>query len=291
MPADCNSIFSVDVEDWFHILDVPSAPAITDWGQMPSRVESNFRRLLALFSEARVQVTCFFLGWIAERYPQLVREAVNLGHEIASHGYSHQLAYRTSPSDFHNDARHSRILLEQISGQAVLGYRASGFSATAQTPWFFDEVARAGYQYDSSLFPMSRGHGGNSNGLLEPHRVADGALLEIPISVAELGFARICAFGGGYLRVFPYPAIRNLAQRVLAAGRPVVFYVHPRDIDPGQPRLAMPWRRRFKTYVNLRTTEGKIRSIMRDFRVTTFRDYLRTLTRPGGAALPATTAR
>ena len=267
-------IFSVDVEDWFHLLDVPTAPEITLWASLPSRVEANFNRLLDLFSERASQVTCFFLGWIAERFPHLVREAVARGHEIASHGYAHKLAYTMTPSAFRTDVTRSRLLLEDISGTSVLGYRAPGFSSTEQIPWFFSEVAAAGYLYDSSVFPAQRGHGGNPNSELGPYMVEEEMLIELPASVAELGTARMCFFGGGYLRLFPYSVINRMAQRVIKDGRPLIFYIHPREIDPEHPRIRMSSVRRFKSYVNLHTTQEKIRNILRDFPVTTCRNFL-----------------
>ena len=199
------SIFSVDVEDWFHILDVPSAPGITEWNSLPSRVEKNFSRLLDIFSEENVQVTCFVLGWIAERFPHLVKEAAARGHEIASHGYGHRLVYEQGRADFQEDVRHARLLLEDISGVPVTGYRAPGFSTTLETPWFFDALAEAGYQYDSSVFPAPRGHGGIKHGRRDPHRVGENGngILEVPITVADLMGQRMCFFGGGYLRLFP----------------------------------------------------------------------------------------
>jgi polysaccharide deacetylase family protein (PEP-CTERM system associated) len=267
-------IFSVDVEDWFHLLDVPTAPEITSWASLPSRVEANFNRLLNLFSEQECQVTCFFLGWIAERFPHLVREAVARGHEIASHGYAHQLAYTMTPRAFRADVTRSRLLLEDISGTAVLGYRAPGFSSTEHIPWFFSEVAASGYLYDSSVFPAKRGHGGNPHSDLGPHMVEEEMLIELPASVAELGPMRMCFFGGGYLRLFPYSVIRRMGQRVIEDGRPLIFYIHPREIDPEHPRMAISSMRRFKSYVNLHTTERKIRNIIREFPVTTCRNFL-----------------
>ena len=267
-------IFSVDVEDWFHILDVPAVPEMASWSALPSRVEANFLRLLDVFSEQGRQVTCFFVGWIAEHFPQLVREAVARGHEIASHGYAHRLAYSMTRTEFHADALRSRLLLEDISGTRVMGYRAPGFSSTAAIPWFFAELSACGYLYDSSVFPARHGHGGNPNSPLRPHFVPGEALIEIPPSVAELGPVRMCFFGGGYLRLFPYRVIRHMARRVMASGAPLIFYVHPREIDTQHPRIPMPRWRRFKCYVNLRTAEKKIRQIVRDFPVTTCRDFL-----------------
>lgn len=266
------SVVTVDVEDWFHILDVPGAPAAGDWERLPSRVEHNFSRLLDLLSEGRAQATCFFLGWVAERHPHLVREAAGRGHEIASHGYLHRLVYRQGREGFREDAARSRKVLEDITGKAVRGYRSAGFSLTAEVPWFFDELVGAGYCYDSSLFPALRGHGGIAGSNPAPHwvRCENGEILEFPITVARVLGRPMCFFGGGYLRLFPYALVRAMGRRVLREGRPVVFYVHPREIDPGHPRMAMNPLRRFKSYVNLGTTEGKISAILRDFEVTSF---------------------
>lgn len=270
-----NSVFSVDVEDWFHILDVPSAPPISEWGSLPSRVEVNFNRLLDLFDEKNVKVTCFFLGWVGERFPNLVREAASRGHEVASHGYGHRLVFEQTRQEFSDDVRHARGLLEDISGVPIRGYRAPGFSTTEETPWFFDVLAEAGYEYDSSVFPAPRGHGGLRGGRREPHRRGtNDKLIEIPITVADLMGKPMCFFGGGYLRLFPYWLIRRMSKQVLAEGRPVVFYVHPREIDPSHPRLPMSRKRSFKSYVNLETTEWKIGQILQDFPVTMFQNVI-----------------
>jgi polysaccharide deacetylase family protein (PEP-CTERM system associated) len=270
-------VFSVDVEDWFHILDIASAPPLAAWENLPSRVEGNFRRLLDLFGAAGTRVTCFFLGWVARHHPQLVREAANQGHEIASHGYAHRLVYQMTRQEFLDDALRSRKLLEDISATPVRGYRSAGFSTTPRTLWFFDALAEAGYLYDSSVFPAPRGHGGIRNGHREPHWVLNRnqrSVLEFPISVANFAGKPMCFFGGGYLRLFPYWLIERMANQVIEEGRPVVFYVHPREIDPAHPRLRMPLSRRFKTYVNLSSTETKIARLLRKFPLTTFRDLI-----------------
>src|SRR5579864_6820075 len=272
-PPMQTSIFSVDVEDWFHILDIPSAPALPEWAGMPSRVERNFTKLLDIFSEHKVQVTCFFLGWIAERFPHLVKEAVARGHEVASHGYGHRLVYQQTRDEFHEDVRRARLLLEDVAGVPVNGYRAPGFSTTTETPWFFEALAEAGYQYDSSVFPAPRGHGGIRDGKRAPYQ-ADAGILELPITVADFAGRPMCFFGGGYLRLFPYALIRKKAQEVLAEGRPVVFYIHPREIDPKHPRLPMKSTRKFKCYINLAGTEAKVRRVLQDFPVTTFQQAI-----------------
>jgi polysaccharide deacetylase family protein (PEP-CTERM system associated) len=268
------SIFSVDVEDWFHILDVPSAPVFSTWDRLPSRVERNFCRLLDLFSERKVHVTCFFLGWIAERYPHLVREAADRGHEIASHGYEHRLVFRMTPQQFYDDALRTRIVLEDIGGKPVLGYRAAGFSAVERTPWFFERLEAAGYAYDSSVFPAKRTHGGMAGFRRSPHVVEGTSLVEFPMTVADFMGRPICFFGGGYLRLFPEWLILREARQVLANGQPLVFYIHPREIDKDHPRLRMNLARRFKSYVNLHTTEEKIKRILDAFPVISFEEFL-----------------
>jgi len=267
------SILSVDVEDWFHILEAASAPDISQWDSLPSCVERNFRKLLDLFSEKNVRVTCFFLGYVAERYPHLVKEALDRGHEIASHGYAHRLIYTMTPQAFLEDARKSRGILEGISGQSVRGYRAPGFSVTANTPWFFEKLLEAGYQYDSSVFPAPRQHGGLNTSQYSPHLVAD-KLMEFPITVADVLGKRFCFFGAGYLRLFPYSLVRQMSRKVLGENRPVVFYIHPREIDPSHPRLSLGRVRTFKSYVNLKTTEPKLRHILDEFQVTTFAEFI-----------------
>jgi polysaccharide deacetylase family protein (PEP-CTERM system associated) len=264
---------SVDVEDWFHILEAASAPDISQWNSLPSCVERNFRKLLDLFSEKNVRVTCFFLGYVAEKYPQLVKEALHRGHEIASHGYAHRLIYTMTPLAFLEDALKSKEILEDISGQAVNGYRAPGFSVTAETPWFFEKLVEAGYQYDSSVFPAPRQHGGLNTDKYAPHMIAN-QLMEFPITVADVLGKRFCFFGGGYLRLFPYPVVRRMSRKVLGENRPVVFYIHPREIDPTHPRLSLGATRTFKSYVNLKTTEPKLRHILDEFQVTTFAEFI-----------------
>jgi polysaccharide deacetylase family protein (PEP-CTERM system associated) len=274
-------MFSVDVEDWFHILDLDSVPSLNTWASLPSRVERNFYRILDLLSENRTTATMFFLGWIGERFPQLVAAARAHGHEIASHGYSHRLVYTMTPEEFVEDTRRARGILQDISGDPVWGYRAPGFSVTAQTPWFFECLAEAGHSYDCSIFPAHRRHGGVPTAERAPHIAfrsgeAGRPLIEVPVSVAPVLGRRLCFFGGGYLRLFPTWLIRTMAERVFAEGMPVMFYVHPRDIDPEQPRLAMPPVRWFQCYANLGTTYAKLESLLRTFPLITVEDYLAT---------------
>jgi len=269
-------VFSVDVEDWFHILDLPATPDISEWGRLPSLVERNFLRLLELFAEYRVEVTCFFLGWVAHRFPHLVKKAQRLGHEIASHGYGHQLVYTMSPGEFLDDIVRAKNVIEDAIAQPVQGYRAPGFSATLQTPWFFEMLGLAGYRYDCSVFPMRRAHGGMAGERQDPHPIhLNGAtLVEFPATVTSVLARPVCLFGGGYFRLAPWPVIRRGARQVLGEGRPVVFYIHPREIDPTHPRLVMGPMRRFRSYVNVAGTEAKIRLALSEFPFTTFGNLL-----------------
>jgi polysaccharide deacetylase family protein (PEP-CTERM system associated) len=279
-------IFSVDVEDWFHILDLSSTPPVTEWANLPGRVEHNFNRLLEVFATYHTHVTCFFLGWIAERYPHLVRAAALQGHEIASHGYDHQLVYKMTQSEFGRDVVRSKRLLEDIAGCKVTGYRAPGFSCTGEAPWFFEELVKSGYLYDTSMFPARRGHGGIPGGERAPHTIVTsrGNISEVPATVARVPGGNLSFFGGGYLRLFPMWLIRRKVNEVTEEGLPAVFYIHPREIDPDHPRLPMSASRRFKSYCRLKGTEEKVRCILSEWPMTTFEDFLNGGARASGGA-------
>jgi polysaccharide deacetylase family protein (PEP-CTERM system associated) len=270
------SIFSIDVEDWFNLSGTGLEPPPAQWDRLESRIERNLRELFELLASGGATATCFFVGYFAKRFPHLVREAVAAGHEIASHSYFHRLVYDLSPDEFHQDALSSRKLLEDISGRPVRGFRAPAFSVTERTPWFFDKLAEAGYRYDSSVFPARHQTGGLAAARLEPYRVetAAGAIAEFPITVVRTLGTPMCFFGGGYLRLFPYRLMRAMGRRALQENRPIVFYVHPREIDPDQPRMPLSARRKFTCYVNLRSTRPKIERILRDFQVSSFDTYM-----------------
>jgi polysaccharide deacetylase family protein (PEP-CTERM system associated) len=278
--AVLQSIFSIDVEDWFNLSGTGLEPPSSQWDRLESRVERNFRGLLELLADGGGTATCFFIGYFAKRFPHLVREAVAAGHEIASHSYFHRLVYEMSPAEFHQDALDSRKLLEDVSGRPVRGFRAPAFSVTERTPWFFDKVAEAGYRYDSSVFPARHQTGGLATSRYDPHSVetSAGTLTEFPITVVRTLGTPICFFGGGYLRLFPYQLMRAMGYRALKQGRPIVFYVHPREIDPDQPRMPLSRRRKFTCYINLHTTRPKIERILRDFAVSSFEKYIASAT-------------
>lgn len=265
-------VFTIDVEDWFHIMEVTGTPELAAWDSLPTRIEANFRTLLELLDECNVRATCFVLGWVARRFPQLLREAADLGHDIASHGYGHQIVSGLSPAQFREDIRSAKSAIEDATGRCVKGYRAPGFSITSDTPWAFDEIIDAGYLYDSSVFPAAHGHGGMPGAPRHPYRVdsAAGRLIEFPVSIADTPFGPQCFFGGGYLRLTPLWLVMAMAERVRKDGRVVVWYIHPREIDPSHPRLQMSLKRRFRSYVNLRGTVGKLKAILLTAKFATF---------------------
>jgi len=269
---------SIDVEEWWHILNLPSSPPPERWSALPATVEANTHHLLQILAEAGTRATFFVLGWVARQYPALVRSIHDGGHEVACHGDMHELCYEQGAAVFETDLRRARSTLEDVIGAAVLGYRAPGFSILATTPWAFEVIQRVGFLYDSSIFPAPRQHGGISEAPRDPFtmKLASGAeLVEFPMTVAQWGRLRIAYAGGGYLRLFPYALIRAGIRRANAAGRPACVYVHPREIDPDHPRMEMGLARRFRSYVNLRSTEPKLLRLLADFRFAPLVDVLR----------------
>jgi len=263
------NILTVDVEDWFHILEVEGGYDRKDWAGLESRVVANTDRLLEIFGEADASATFFVVGWIAERHPALVRRIAVHGHELASHSYWHEVVSRHSRTSFESDLERSKKLLEDLSGAAVEGFRAPGGSITPATAWAFDAIAAAGYSYDSSTWPVGlSSHGGFPTPHLGPHRLrtSEGDLFELPASSVALGRWRIPYAGGGWLRLFPLSFVRRAVAGENREGRPANVYLHPREIDPDQPRMKLPPLRRFKYYVGLRSTEATLRRLLREFR-------------------------
>lgn len=249
---------TVDLEDWYHLLDLPGAPPIAEWAYMENRVESNTYRLLELLHKHEVRATFFVLGWIAEREKRLIREIAAGGHEIASHGYSHILYHKSDPGEVRRDIIMSKQVLEDITGASVYGFRSPGFSIKKENLWVFEEIGRAGYKYDSSVFPAVRNHGGNPAMPLRPFKFSHG-LLEYPIGTCELLGVKIPFGGGGYFRLYPLALLRALINHYVRSQQsPFVFYLHPREIDPRQPALRMSLIRRFQTYVNLKQCYRKL---------------------------------
>jgi len=260
---------TVDVEDWFHILGSPVVPGIECWSGLESRLERNLDKLFTLFDSCSAKCTFFWLGWLAERHKELVRRCQMEGHEVACHGYAHVLAYEVGEQAFREDIRQCKAIIEDIIAEPVRGFRAPGFSITNQSLWAFDVIKECGYQYDTSIFPAPRGHGGMPEAILGPHFIETryGPLLEIPSSVVKIFGRRTSFFGGGYLRLATKPMIAWGLNKLQAASQPLVVYVHPREIDPHHPRLPLSLKRRFKCYVRLKSTWPKLEWLCRDYRL------------------------
>lgn len=268
--ADRNVVngLSVDVEDWFQVGAFETTIARSGWEGCELRVERNVERILALFERAGVKATFFTLGWIAERVPQSIRAIAEAGHEVASHGYDHQRVFTFDRAQFAEDLRKSRAILEDTSGQAVTGYRAPSFSIDARNPWAHEELAAQGYAYSSSVAPIAHDHYGWRDAPRFAFRPVAGAeLIEIPVTTAMLGNRRLAAGGGGFFRTLPYAFSKwAIAQVNREETRPAIFYFHPWEVDPDQPRVAgAPLRSRLRHYTNLSAMEGKLERLLRDF--------------------------
>lgn len=258
---------TIDVEDYFQVSALAPYIPRDQWDSRDCRVERNVDRILQLLDDHRTQATFFTLGWIAERYPQLVRRIVDNGHELASHGYGHERASDLSEATFLVDIATAKKILEDLSGQEVKGYRAPSFSIGKGNLWAFDCLEQAGYRYSSSIYPIRHDHYGMPDAPRFAHQVRVG-LLELPVTTARILARNWPASGGGYFRLMPYALSRWLLNHVNRVdGQPVIFYFHPWEIDDGQPRIAgINAKTRFRHYLNLHRTEERIRRLLNDFR-------------------------
>jgi len=259
---------TVDVEDYFQVSAFDNVVSRDAWAGMESRVVANTGRLLDLFDEFDVRSTFFVLGWVAERHPALVRAIVARGHELASHGYAHRLVYSQTPAEFREDVRRAKGLLEDAGGVAVHGYRAPSFSVTSRSLWALDVLLEEEYRYDASIFPIRHDRYGIPDAPRWPHAIERpaGRVYEVPGSTVRLGGTNLPVAGGGYFRILPYAWTRFGISRVNRTERqPVVFYLHPWEIDADQPRLSAGALSRFRHYRNLHKTESRLRRLMRDF--------------------------
>jgi polysaccharide deacetylase family protein (PEP-CTERM system associated) len=257
---------TIDVEDYFQVSAFAPYIRREDWDRRECRVERNVDRILGLLAERQTQATFFTLGWVAERYPHLVRRIVEGGHELASHGYGHQRASELSPEAFGQDVTRAKKLLEDISGVAVQGYRAPSFSIGTGNLWAFDTLARAGYRYSSSIYPIQHDHYGMPDSPRFAYRVGAG-LIEIPITTLRVKNRNLPSSGGGYFRLLPYGLSRWMLRKVNREDRePAIFYFHPWEIDADQPRVAgIDAKTRFRHYVNIGRTESRLHRLLRDF--------------------------
>jgi polysaccharide deacetylase family protein (PEP-CTERM system associated) len=265
-PSLSNAL-TIDVEDYFQVSAFAPYIRRDEWDQRECRVERNIELILALLGERGVKATFFTLGWVAERYPQMVRDIVAAGHELASHGYGHERASDLDRQAFSHDVTHAKRILEDISGQSVRGYRAPSFSIGVGNLWAFDVLAQAGYEYSSSIYPIKHDHYGMPDSPRFAYRV-EGGLLEVPVTTLRLFNRNLPSSGGGYFRLLPYQLSRWMIGKVNRDdGEPAVFYFHPWEIDPGQPRVAgIDAKTRFRHYVNIDRTEARLRALLKDFR-------------------------
>lgn len=266
-PAVVNGL-SVDIEDWFQVGAFEHTIRREDWDSLLPRVERNSDAVIELFGRAGARATFFTLGWVAERYPKLIRRIVDAGHELASHGWDHVRVFTMTPDQFREDLRRTRALLEDLGGQKVTGYRAPSFSIDQRTPWAHCILAEEGYAYSSSVAPVVHDHYGWPAAPRFAFRpVDDSALIELPVTTARLVGRTVAAGGGGFFRLFPYAFSRWAIRQVNAEQRPAIFYFHPWEIDPGQPRVVdAPFRSKLRHYARLGAMEGKLERVIREFR-------------------------
>ncbi|ETN95787.1 polysaccharide deacetylase family protein [Zhouia amylolytica] len=259
------NILTFDIEEWFHVLDNNHTKTEKDWSNFESRIHQNMNTIFELLDNSKQKATFFCVGWIAEKYPEVIKEIISRGFEVGSHTHLHQLVYDQSPKQFEEDLKRSIQTLEDASGQKVRSFRAPGFSITSETPWAFETLLKNGIEIDCSVFPASRAHGGfNSFGHAEPAYIELNGmrLKELPINTHEIGGKKLVFSGGGYFRLFPYGAIKSFTQK----SDYVMTYFHPRDFDFDQPMLpGLSLTRKFKSYYGLKQAKPKLQRWLNDF--------------------------
>ena len=270
---------TIDVEDYFQVAALAEAVRREDWHSMEYRVEANTQRILGLLSRHNARATFFTLGWVAEKSPELVRAIQKEGHEIASHGYSHQLVYNQTPEVFREETRRSKAILEDITGEPITGYRAASYSITNVSRWALDILAEEGFTWDSSIFPVHHDRYGMPDSPRWPHTLTTDeghTLAEFPLSTLKFPGYTLPIAGGGYFRLFPYWFSRWGLGSINRQVQPFVFYLHPWEVDPGQPRLDVKWFSRFRHYNNLDVCEQRLSKLLGHFPFTTMSNVLRT---------------
>ncbi|MDH4186409.1 MAG: DUF3473 domain-containing protein [Nitrospira sp.] len=272
-------MLSFDVEEHFQVAAFWSIARRREWGQLASRVEQNTRKIADLLSEHSTKATFFVLGWVAERHPDLVRELAQQGHEIASHGYGHELVHRQTPTQFREDVRRSRENLEDLIGRQVLGYRAPSFSITSQMEWAISVLIEEGYRYDSSIynrFQSTQGSTVTRAGTYQLETVA-GTIWEVSPSTMNACGLQLPVAGGGYFRLFPYAASKMFLKNLEKQGSQLVIYLHPWELDPEQPRMDGPILSKLRHYLNLGKTEQRLRWLLRDFSFAPINEVVRPI--------------
>lgn len=275
-----NSIYnaiSIDVEDYFQVAALAKSINVSEWDRIPSRVEANTHKILDLFDKHNVKATHFILGWIAERYPELVKEIANRGHEVASHGFSHQLIYTQGQETFRQETIKSKELLEDITGEKVIGYRAASYSITKRSLWALDILAELGFKYDSSIFPILHDRYGIYGSPEEPHVLQTPKghrLVEYPLSTYKILGQTLPIAGGGYFRLYPYWLSRYFYRKLNKNSKSFVFYLHPWEVDPEQPKVEVSRFSKFRHYNNLEQCENRLAALLSEFNFTTIVEKL-----------------
>lgn len=272
---EAGHVFTVDVEEYFQVHTFDDLVQREEWSCFPSRVDRGTELLLEMLEASGVRATFFVLGWIAERHPDLIRRIARAGHEVASHSYWHDRVGQLTPDAFRADARRSKKVLEEVTGEPVLGYRAPSFSLDGDTEWMLDVLREEGYRYDSSLFPARRiGAGGYPGAKRWPHLVdtTAGRLLELPLTTVRWAGLTLPAAGGAYLRHLPYRLVQSGLRQCEEEGQPGVFYVHPWELDPDQPTIPGSLGSRIRHYRNLDRTEELVRRVLAEFEFTSVRE-------------------
>lgn len=266
---------SVDLEEYFQIHALSELIDPQSWTEYPSSVETNTVRILELFEQFHIKTTFFCLGWIAQRHPEIIRRIHKQGHEIACHGYAHQVIYQQDHAKFRDDVSKAKGILEDLTGERVIGYRAPTYSITETTLWALRILEDLGFLYDSSIFPIYHDTYGIPDAPRFPHRIPDSSLVEFPISTLKLGPVNIPIAGGGYFRLLPYTLIKMGLKALMSSNKPFVFYIHPWELNPDTPRVhGMDMRSRFRTYVGINSSFRRFSKLIRDFPFAPVRDVL-----------------
>jgi polysaccharide deacetylase family protein (PEP-CTERM system associated) len=257
---------SFDIEDWFQVENLKGVISCDEWDGCELRVTQNTKKILGLLEKYQTKATFFILGWVAEKCPSLVKQIDAEGHEVASHGYGHELIYKLTPEAFCNDLQRSMEILESITGKRVFGYRAPSFSVIPETEWAIDALKDAGFRYDSSIFPTSFHNRYGFNGVSRfPFEFPNG-IVEIPLSTYRLWGTNFPLAGGAYFRLFPYFYFQYLLRRLNNEEKPTSFYMHPWELDPGQPRMKVRLDYRLRHYTNLKKAEKRLEKLLSHFK-------------------------
>ncbi|MDH5729908.1 MAG: DUF3473 domain-containing protein [Gammaproteobacteria bacterium] len=272
-----DNALTIDVEEHFQVAALAEAINYSEWDEHASRVVANTSRIMDLMDSLNVKATFFTLGWVAERHPKLVENIAARGHEVASHGYSHQLIYDQSIDVFREETLKSKKILEDIIGEEVIGYRAASYSITKKSLWALDVLVEAGFKYDSSIFPIYHDRYGIPDAEKIPHVLTtpgDNQIVEFPLSTSKFVGMNLPAAGGGYFRLYPYWLSKHLLKNLQSKKQPFVFYLHPWEVDPDQPKVDVGWKSKFRHYNNLHKCETRLSQLLQSFPFTTMKSVL-----------------